>query len=98
MMTALWSKEGMFFAYMLSVISPDQTVHMTADRKREAVGMISPDSRHYLNSAKTFMKNLEKKGVVKNMKGGKWIINPYTWGTDNRNSEIVKKIELWEKT
>ena len=94
---AICNKQTLFFAAMVSRMDADQVVPMPPYVRKQIVDEVRIVSKNKLGVAKQYLHRLKKAGLIADLGGGAYMINPRLHGRNNMQNSIDKKAERFMK-
>ena len=92
---SICNKQTLFFAAMASRMDDKQVVQMTPYIRKEIMDEIRTKSKDKLGAAKQYLFRLKESGLVADIGGGAYMINPRIHGRNNMQSSIDSKTETF---
>jgi len=90
---SIYNKQTLFFSGMLKRMDDKQVVQMTSYTRREIISEIGSKATDPLSTARQYLKTLSDGGLVANIGGGAYMVNPKVHGFNNMQASIDKKMQ-----
>jgi len=90
----LMNNEGKFYAMLLSRVDKDCMVTLNAYNKKQIIRECGITDGNLVNRASQLLYRIQKKGLVKKMGGGTWMLNPDIIG---KNAHMHRILELKQR-